>query len=119
MYGTIVSYAWDFGDGAESSGPVVGHSFTAPGSHVVTWTVTNSFNVSGNASRTVTVSDIPEIELANYPTDRGSRFRCKDLVADGGRASWRGVDRNSSLRGPRPRFLLTNILVDTGSDSSS
>jgi MYXO-CTERM domain-containing protein len=39
--GTIVSYAWDFGDGTTGSGEMTTHAFTAAGSFLVQLTVTD------------------------------------------------------------------------------
>lgn len=37
--GEIVTYSWDFGDGASGTGAVTTHTYTAPGTYVVTLTV--------------------------------------------------------------------------------
>src|SRR5262249_25021878 len=52
--GSIVSYAWSFGDGTSGSGASVSHSFAAPGNYVVTLTVTD--NLGGTASDTANVT---------------------------------------------------------------
>ena len=39
--GTIVSYSWDFGDGAAASGVTINHTFTWAGTYTVTLTVTD------------------------------------------------------------------------------
>lgn len=46
--GTIVNYAWDFGDGdtLDTSTPFVSHFYALPGSYTVTLTVTNSAGTS-------------------------------------------------------------------------
>jgi PKD repeat protein len=43
-YGTITSYAWDFGDGNTTTGPnpIVLHTFTSPGNYTVTLKVTDN-----------------------------------------------------------------------------
>lgn len=50
--GNIVSYAWDFGDGAVGSGSVVSHVF-ASGTFTVTLTVTDNAGASATASGNV------------------------------------------------------------------
>ena len=40
--GRIVSYDWDFGDGASASGRLVTHEFEEPGLYTITLTVTNN-----------------------------------------------------------------------------
>jgi PKD repeat protein len=39
--GTNVAYAWDFGDGANGSGPVASHTYAAAGPHTATVTAAN------------------------------------------------------------------------------
>lgn len=52
----IVNFAWDFGDGSRGSGITTTHSFTAPGTFVVTLTVSDAFNRSVSTSQVVSVS---------------------------------------------------------------
>ncbi|MBK8756846.1 MAG: PKD domain-containing protein [Actinomycetales bacterium] len=51
--GSIVGYAWTFGDGTTGTGPVVSKTYTAPGNYQVTLTVTD--NRGGIATKTSTV----------------------------------------------------------------
>ena len=53
--GTIVEYAWDFGDGASGGGPVVSHAYAATGDFVVTLAVTD------NDGRTTTCETLAHI----------------------------------------------------------
>ena len=55
--GTIVEYAWDFGDGGTGSGPVVSHAYAATGNFVVTLSVTDN---DGRTTTCETVADIGE-----------------------------------------------------------
>lgn len=57
--GTITTYAWDFGDGATASGLAAVHAYAAPGSYVVTLTVTDDTGRVGTAARTLAVSTPP------------------------------------------------------------
>jgi PKD repeat protein len=52
--GEIVSYDWDFGDGATGSGDTVSHTFTAAGEYTVTLTVTDDQGAA--VSETVEIS---------------------------------------------------------------
>lgn len=54
----IVTYAWDWGDGASQSGndPTVGHTFGAAGDYVVTLTIKDSKGRTSTMSKTVSVS---------------------------------------------------------------
>ena len=51
--GTIVSYAWAFGDGSTGSGATVSKTYAAPGTYQVTLTVTD--NRGGTATKTTAV----------------------------------------------------------------
>jgi PKD repeat protein len=54
--GTIVTYAWTFGDGAIGSGVTASHSYAGSGSATVTLTVTDDEGASDTATQTVTVT---------------------------------------------------------------
>jgi len=54
--GTVVSYAWTFGDGTSDSGTSVWHRFTQNGTFLVTLTVTDDDGASSSISQSVTVS---------------------------------------------------------------
>jgi PKD repeat protein len=57
--GTITTYAWTFGDGNSSPAsalPTATNAYTAGGTYPVTLTVTDSNNLTGTATKSVTVS---------------------------------------------------------------
>jgi PKD repeat protein len=54
--GTIVSYAWDFGDGTTGSGRTVAHAYRAEGSYVVKLTVTDDRGQTASTNADLTVS---------------------------------------------------------------
>jgi PKD repeat protein len=54
--GTIVSYAWTFGEGGAASGVVIEHTYLAAGTYTVTLTVTDDDGATGSTSQSVTVS---------------------------------------------------------------
>src|SRR5207247_9640925 len=56
--GTIISYEWDFGDGFNGNGVVVGHAFVRSGRFSVVLTV-----VDNRQTANATTSEIP----ANFP----------------------------------------------------
>ncbi len=60
--GTIVSYAWDFGDGFNGNGVVVGHAFVHSGRFSVVLTVVDNNQTSNAASSEITV-DFPPIAV--------------------------------------------------------
>jgi hypothetical protein len=53
--GSIVTYAWDFGDGTLASGATAIRTYSSAGIFTVTLTVTDNGNASGSDSATVTV----------------------------------------------------------------
>jgi PKD repeat protein len=54
--GTIVSYAWTFGDGANATGQTVTKTFANPGTYSVTLTVTDNLGATGSAATIITVT---------------------------------------------------------------
>ncbi len=56
--GGITQYLWDFGDGAQASGPLVQHVFNASGTKTVTLTVTDANGTSAPASTSVTIKSL-------------------------------------------------------------
>ncbi|MCB0180751.1 MAG: PKD domain-containing protein, partial [Anaerolineae bacterium] len=61
--GSIVSYAWDFGDGATDSGADVSHSYSASGSYTVKLTVTDNTNLTNTATHQVQIDEPIQIQI--------------------------------------------------------
>ncbi len=61
LNGNIVSYVWDFGDGANATGanPIVTHTYTSVGSYQVKLTVTDNAGLTDTTTQTITVEKIP------------------------------------------------------------
>ncbi|MBI5230583.1 MAG: PBP1A family penicillin-binding protein [Coriobacteriales bacterium] len=53
--GAIVSWRWDFGDGASASGRTVTHSYSKPGLYTATLTVTDEGGAKASASQQIRV----------------------------------------------------------------
>jgi gliding motility-associated-like protein len=53
--GTILSYAWDFGDGTTGLGPNIVHTYSASGTYPVNYSVTTNFECMTVATKTVVI----------------------------------------------------------------
>jgi PKD repeat protein len=53
--GTIVSYAWTFGDGGTATGATAAHTYAASGTYNITLTVTDNAGATGSATQSVKV----------------------------------------------------------------
>ncbi len=83
--GSIVSYAWDFGDGSNGSGATPSHTYASAGSYTATLTVTDDEGATDTDAATVTVTDTPP---PNQPP-----------TADGGGPYNGTVNQNTSFNG--------------------
>lgn len=62
--GSIVSYAWNFGDGGSGAGVAVTHTYTSTGTYTARLTVTDNDGDDDSATQTIQVSAAP---VANTP----------------------------------------------------
>ncbi len=59
--GSIVSYEWDFGDGATGTGAIASHTYSAAGTYIATLTVTDDLDAESNVTVSINASgDGPE-----------------------------------------------------------
>jgi PKD repeat protein len=72
--GTIVNYAWNFGDGRIGSGAALTHTYAVGGSYAVTLLVTDNGGATGTRTMTVTVippsihiGDLDGTSMSNGP----------------------------------------------------
>ena len=56
--GTIVSYAWDFGDGGTATTATASHAYASAGSFVARLTVTDNSGSVGTATTTISIADV-------------------------------------------------------------
>jgi OOP family OmpA-OmpF porin len=56
--GTVVDYAWDFGDGSKGKGERVTHVYQRPGAYTATLTVTDDDGLTGQASVPITAGEV-------------------------------------------------------------
>ncbi len=92
--GTIVEYAWDFGDGTGWDGVTVRKVYSQTGSYQVTLTVTDDHGASNTAAQVLTVEplapgNVPPVAVIGGPasgqTDEPVRFSAADSSdSDGG-----------------------------------
>jgi PKD repeat protein len=54
--GSIVSYAWSFGDGSTGSSATASHTYSSPGSYTAALTVTDNSGATGTSSASVTIT---------------------------------------------------------------
>jgi PKD repeat protein len=54
--GTILDYAWDFGDGETGTGVSATHSYMEPGTYTVSLTTTDDFGLTASTTTSVTVN---------------------------------------------------------------
>ncbi len=59
--GSIVSYAWNFGDGSTAAGLTASHSYSSAGTFIATLTVTDDQGLTGTASASVTVNSALQV----------------------------------------------------------
>ncbi len=69
--GEVISYTWDFGDGATATGETVTHSYDEPGVYEVTLTVEDDHGQTGTDTVTINITDTdPDAgEAAPVPDD--------------------------------------------------
>ncbi len=77
--GEIVSYLWDFDDGAMSTSASIGHTFAAPGNYVVTLVVTDDDGAEDVASQFIFVGE--DLGGGQIPGDANQDGRLD--IADG------------------------------------
>ena len=59
--GSIVSYAWDFGNDRTATTPTGSATYTQPGTYTVTLTVTDNRGATGTATREIVVTGAPNV----------------------------------------------------------
>lgn len=93
--GTIVSYAWDFGNGNSGSGATPSHTYAASGTYTVSLTVTDDSGATGTTSHDVSVSNVNISLSVNGYKVKGRHTI--DLNWSGASSSQVDIYRNGSL----------------------
>jgi PKD repeat protein len=82
--GEGLTFGWDFGDGTSGAGPIVAHTYAAPGVYTVTLTLVDAFGQASVAATTATVSSGVAAGVSPvgcFLTDVG--FVCQSSVQSG------------------------------------
>jgi len=130
--GLIADYRWDFGDGGRASGRMPGHVFSTAGTYLVRMTVTDAFDRSAEATRTVpvaagkpptasfVVSPVPVAagEEVFFDASASAAAEGRRLVSHewslGDGATGRGVATSHAYREARTYTVTVNVTDDTG-----
>ncbi len=77
--GSIVNYAWQFGDGTTGTGVNPSHSYSSDGTYIVTLTVTDNDGLIDTQTESVTVSSSaePEPDVTSPVADAGDDMKVK------------------------------------------
>lgn len=88
--GSIVSYAWDFGDGTSGIGETTTHVYAQDGSYVVRLTVTDNDGLTGSATATVVVTNVAPVvaPVADASVNAGDAYTLAGSFADPGADAW-------------------------------
>jgi PKD repeat protein len=108
--GSIVSYAWTFGDGGTGSGATAAHTYTNAGTYTARLTVTDNAGATGTTTTTITVSSgapnpatilhIESVSLSIVANGKNRSVRATVVVKDGNGAVVSGVTVTGSFTGP-------------------
>ena len=88
--GTVVSYAWNFGDGTTGSGATASHVFAQDGVYAVTVTVTDNDGLTDTATINVTVANVaPDLgSFADATLQAGDAYTVDGVFTDPGADPW-------------------------------
>ena len=88
--GSLVSYHWEFGDGATGDGASVSHTFAQDGAFTVRLTVTDNDGLTDTATLAVTVANVaPAIApIGNATIDAGGAHTAAGTFTDPGADAW-------------------------------
>jgi len=105
--GTIVSYAWDFGDGATATGPAVAHAYAQDGTYPVRLVVTDN---DGLTDTVVTTAVVANVAPAIGPVGGASllphqTYSVSGAFADPGADVWTATVDYGDGSGPAPLAL--------------
>jgi DNA/RNA endonuclease G (NUC1) len=88
--GSVVSYAWDFGDGATGSGVSVTHTFAQDGVFQVRVTATDNDGLTDSATFTLTVTNVAPVvgAVPDGSLNVGATYTAAGSFTDPGADAW-------------------------------
>lgn len=88
--GSIVSYAWNFGDGTTGSGPESSHIYTQDGTYTITLAVTDNNGLTDTISSSIMVSNVAPVvgEFAGATLLVGEAYTAAGSFTDPGTERW-------------------------------
>jgi DNA/RNA endonuclease G (NUC1) len=88
--GSIVSYAWNFGDGSSATGESVNHVFAQDGVFLVSVTTTDNDGLTDTATLSVTVDNVaPELgDFDDATLEAGDAYTVEGTFTDPGADAW-------------------------------
>ncbi|MBA4388525.1 MAG: hypothetical protein C0404_11125, partial [Verrucomicrobia bacterium] len=144
--GTVVSYQWNFGDGATASGVTASHTYTSVGTFTATLTVTDNKSATSKATVVTTVTPDPtkvlhvvSIAMSVATAKQGTQATARVVIVDaaglpkagatvsgkwtgiinGTASGITGVDGSVALVSPKTRKSGTFTFTVTGVSASS
>jgi PKD repeat protein len=135
--GLVAVHRWDFGDGEQASGQQIAHVYSRPGTYLVRLTVTDAFERSADATRTVVVAaGVPPsaaIAVSPIPGELGTEvfFDASMSMPAAGRRivshAWNfgdgstgsGVTASHVYRSANTYTVVLNVTDDAGSVGSA
>ncbi|HXI54801.1 MAG TPA: DNA/RNA non-specific endonuclease, partial [Polyangia bacterium] len=120
--GTVVSYAWTFGDGAAASGPSVSHAFPRHGTYDVRLVVTDNDGLTDTIVTTASVSNVAPVIAAPPAAERvaGQTYTGDGSFVDPGAAPWTATVDYGDGSGETPlaldgmAFSLSHVYATPG-----
>lgn len=105
--GTVVSYAWDFGDGTTGTGPSVAHTYVQDGVYTVSVTVTDNDGLTDNIQAIATVANVPPAiaPFAGATLLPAETYTASGSFTDPGMDPWTATVDYGDGSGPTPLAL--------------